>query len=86
MPFRPTKIPSGLPSPDQITKETVDGLVQRLEDSMDLLVDKGIDKGVLVHQALITPSCGTAAMTEENAARAFSTTRAVADRMRERYF
>ncbi|MCL5292232.1 MAG: hypothetical protein M1548_06865, partial [Actinobacteria bacterium] len=31
-------IPSGLPSPDQITKESIDSLVQRLEDAMELLV------------------------------------------------
>lgn len=79
-------VPSGLPMPDQITKETVEGLVQRLEDSMELLVDKGIDKSILAHQALITPSCGTAAMERENAERAFSFAREVSDRMKERYF
>ncbi|MCL5290930.1 MAG: hypothetical protein M1548_00140 [Actinobacteria bacterium] len=79
-------VPSGLPTPDQVENETVDGLVRKLEDSMELLVEKRIDKEILVHQALITPSCGTAAMTQENAELAFAYTRAVSDSMRERYF
>jgi hypothetical protein len=53
---------------------------------MQLLVDKGIDKDVLLKQALITPNCGTGSMKPENAERTFMLTRQVSDSMRERYF
>lgn len=78
-------IPSGLPSPDQIEKESVPTLLKRLEGAMGLLVEKGIDKETLVRQALITPSCGTASMSVENAKRSFACARVVSDAMREAY-
>lgn len=78
-------IPSGLPSPDHIEKESVPTLTEKLESAMGLLVEKGIDKETLVRQALITPSCGTASMTIENAKRSFACARVVSDAMRETY-
>lgn len=78
--------PSGLPSPEVVLSETKESLLDKLESGMQLLVDKGIDKELLVKQALITPNCGTGSMKPENAERTFTLTRQVSDAMRERYF
>jgi methionine synthase II (cobalamin-independent) len=58
-------VPSGLPEPGQITRETVSSLIKRLESAMKLLAAKGIDKQLLIKQSLITPNCGTGSMPVE---------------------
>ncbi|MHB0977694.1 MAG: uroporphyrinogen decarboxylase/cobalamine-independent methonine synthase family protein [Candidatus Aquicultorales bacterium] len=78
-------VPSGLPSPDQITRENVESLVGRLENAMVLLEEKGVPKETIVRQAIVTPNCGTAAMLPEHAELTFKLTREVSDVMRERY-
>lgn len=79
-------VPSGLPTPDQVAKETTDSLIEKLEVGMQFLVDKGIDKEILVSQALITPSCGTGTMQPELAERTFTLTREISERMQKKYF
>ncbi|MCL6472394.1 MAG: hypothetical protein K6T91_06230 [Firmicutes bacterium] len=78
-------VPSGLPTPEQVAQETAAGLVEKLEAGMQLLVDKGIDKEVLVNQALITPNCGTGSMKPENAELTFTLASQVSALMRQRY-
>lgn len=79
-------VPSGLPSPDQVGKESVESLIEKLEAGMQMLVDKGIDKEQLVHQALITPNCGTGSMNPLFAERTFTLSREVSEAMQKRYF
>lgn len=79
-------VPSGLPSPDQVTRESVEGLVERLEAGMQLLIDRGIDKEILLNQSLITPNCGTGSMKPEHAERTFALSREISEAMRRKYF
>jgi methionine synthase II (cobalamin-independent) len=65
--------------------ETVESLVARLHEAMDLLVRKGISFDDLIHSSLITPSCGLRTVSEAAAERAFELTAAVSETMRERY-
>lgn len=78
-------VPSGLPTPEQVIQETAAGLIEKLEAGMQLLVDKGIDKEVLVNQALITPNCGTGSMKPENAERTFTLADKVSALMQQKY-
>lgn len=78
-------VPSGLPAPDQVGKETADTLTKRLEDGMQMLVDKGIDKELIVNQALITPNCGTGTMAPDMAERTFTLTREISQIMQQKY-
>ncbi|MBE0449133.1 MAG: methionine synthase [Actinobacteria bacterium] len=79
-------VPSGLPLPDQVARESVASLVERLEAGMQLLVDKGIDKELLLNQALITPNCGTGSMKPEFAERTFTLSHEASEVMRRKYF
>jgi hypothetical protein len=79
-------VPSGLPSPEVVVNETLESLLEKLEAGMQMLVDKGIDKEVLIRQGLITPNCGTGSMKPSNAERTFSLTRQVSEAMHRRYF
>ncbi len=78
-------VPSGLPSPEQVAEETAKGLLEKLEAGMQLLVDKGIDKEILVNQALVTPNCGTGSMKPEFAERTFALTNEVSKLTRDKY-
>ena len=79
-------VPSGLPDPEQVAGETAESLVKRLEAGIGLLVDKGIDKDLIVERALITPNCGTGTMRPDLAERTFTLTREISEVMRGRYF
>ncbi len=78
-------VPSSFPSTDQVSKETVETLTTRLEEKMQLLVDKGIDQEAILRSALITPNCGTASMPVELAEKAIELARLVSERVRKKY-
>lgn len=73
-------------TPGDIENENPSSLVQRLERAMQLLIDTGIDKDLLLESSWITPSCEPSTMTIELAEKAFSFTKDVSQRMREKYF
>jgi len=70
---------------DALMSETVESLVARLHEAMNLLVRKGISFDDLIHSSLITPSCGLRTLSEAAAERAFELTVMVSETMRERY-
>jgi methionine synthase II (cobalamin-independent) len=76
-----------VPADDEtaLMNETVESLVERLHEAMNLLVRKGISFDDLINSSLITPSCGLRTLSEEAAERAFELTVAVSETMRERY-
>jgi hypothetical protein len=52
---------------------------------MDNLASKGIDKQLIVEQAIITPSCGTGSMDPADAELVFEMTHSLSKAMREKY-
>lgn len=74
-----------IPTSGKIQEQTAESIVERLEDLMDALAAKGIDKQALVDQAFITPSCGTGTISPEDAEMVFEITKAVSQLMREKY-
>ncbi|MDO8886269.1 hypothetical protein [Candidatus Oleimmundimicrobium sp.] len=79
-------VPSTYPTPDAIAKETLDSILNRFEEKIQLLVDKGIDKMNLLEASLITPNCGAGSMTEELAEKSIRLTSELSLALRERYF
>jgi len=75
-----------VPTSTAIREESVDSLEIQLEKVMDHLVDAtGIDKKVILEQAVITPSCGTGSMQEEDAEKVFKLTGELAKKMQKKY-
>jgi hypothetical protein len=67
-------------------KESLDSLLQRLEEGMERLEARGIDYGLLRRRALITPSCGAGGvLTPPLAERVLDLLRALSLALRERY-
>lgn len=73
------------PNNDKVMEETVESLVDKLHEAMNLLVRKGIPFEDILAASLITPACGTGSLTPELAERVFELTAGVSAAMRERY-
>ena len=74
-----------VPTSTAVRDQTVDTLVDHFEKMMDNLAAGGLDKQLIVQQAVVTPSCGTGSMDMVDAERVFELTQALSARMRDRY-
>jgi hypothetical protein len=74
-----------VPASDTVNSETASGLLDRLGQAMQLLVDKGISLDQLVQASLITPSCGTGSLSQETAEKVLSMTTEVSRLAQEKY-
>ncbi len=74
-----------VPTSTAIREQTVESLAAQLENVMDNLAAKGIDKKVIAEQALIMPSCGTGSMDSEDAEKVFDLTNKLSKFMKQKY-
>lgn len=74
-----------VPTSPAIREQTVESLSDQLEKVMDNLAAQGIDKQMIVEQAVITPSCGTGSMDPADAEKVFAMTRDLAAAMKAKY-
>ncbi|MGE5342551.1 MAG: hypothetical protein ACM3SY_13835 [Candidatus Omnitrophota bacterium] len=74
-----------VPTSKAIREQTVESMVIQLEKMMDNLASKGIDKQLIVEQAILTPSCGTGSMEPEDAESVFDMVASLSKAMREKY-
>jgi hypothetical protein len=74
-----------IPAGDRVLGETVDSLVERFHEALNLLVVKGLHRDDLLASALIMPSCGCGSLQIETAERVFELTQGVAQALQDRY-
>ncbi|MDR0308835.1 MAG: hypothetical protein LBH87_02770 [Coriobacteriales bacterium] len=75
-----------VPTSVAIRDQDVNTLETQLENMMDHLSKTcGIDKDMIVNQAVIAPSCGTGSMDEADAERVFSVLQELSDKMKSKY-
>ncbi len=74
-----------VPTSTAIRTQTVESLAAQLEKVMDNLAAKGIDKQMIVEQAIIMPSCGTGSMDVEDAEKVFDLTDKLSKFMKQKY-
>lgn len=74
-----------VPTSKAIQEQTVESMVAHFEKMMDNLAAKGIDKQLIVEQAIVTPSCGTGSMDPADAEKVFEMTALLSKTMREKY-
>jgi hypothetical protein len=74
-----------VPTSTKIREQTVETLEKKLEEGMDNLASRGIDKKLILDQAMITPSCGTGSLDAGDAEKVFSLLDALTKRMKEKY-
>jgi len=66
-------------------REDAASLVARLEEALGWLADKGLERGSVLRQSLITPSCGLGSWPEATARRVFDLVLGVSTEIRRRY-
>lgn len=54
-----------IPTSEKINHETPESLVKKLEEKVQNLANKGIDKTLIWERCLLTPSCGTGSLSVE---------------------
>ncbi len=74
-----------VPAGPEAAAAQVPELVDRLEEGIELLAARGVDRRMLLEQAFVTPSCGLGSLDEVTAARALELTRRVSESMWERH-
>ncbi len=66
--------------------ENAVSLVDRLEQTLETVVEKGVDRNLLMDSSWITPSCDISSLSEERGERVYRLTREVSQMMRAKYF
>jgi hypothetical protein len=74
-----------VPTSPIIREQTPEKLVAHFEKMADNLASKGIDKKMILEQAIITPSCGTGSLEVADGEKVFQTLRAVSQALRAKY-
>lgn len=74
-----------VPSGPAVESETVEGLVERLQQAMGLLVNKGVPEEALLAAGLVSPSCGLGSLAPALAERVLDLTAGVSAEMRRRH-
>ena len=76
-----------IPTSDEksIMEESCESLVQRWEKQAGMLANEKRDKSAILSQSLITPSCGTGAISKESALKVLTLTRDVSKALRDKY-
>ena len=71
--------------PEDIERATVDGLVKRWEEQAETLAGIGVARRCLTDQVLITPACGTGALSPEQAERILGLASGVSAALQTKY-
>jgi hypothetical protein len=74
-----------LPTSVAIREQTVDTLAAHFEKMADNLAGKGVDKQLILEQAMITPSCGTGSLEVPDAEKVFQTLHSVSQALRAKH-
>ncbi len=73
------------PNTARAMDETVDSLMARLEEAINLLVNKGVPRDDILNAAMITPACGLGSLSVPLAERILDLTAGVAREMQSKY-
>ncbi len=79
-------VPAAFPEPDRIARESIESLLERFDQALELIASKGFEIGRLLEASLIMPTCGTGAMSEELAEKSYKLTNQLSKAIREKYF
>jgi hypothetical protein len=74
-----------VPTSTAIREQTIDSLTARFEKLINNLASRGIDRQMIIEQAIVTPSCGTGSMEPNDAEKVFSMLNSVSKSMKKRY-
>ena len=72
--------------PGTLDAENAASLADKLEHTLDSVVERGVDRDLLVESSWVTPSCDIVSLSTERGERVYELTREVSELMRAKYF
>lgn len=70
---------------DALEKTDLNEMVSKFEEAIDYLVQKGIDKSLLISRSMVTPSCGAGSLSIELAEKAMNLTKELSLKLKEKF-
>lgn len=70
---------------DALEATNIDKMEAKFNEAIDYLVNKGIDRNLLLKQSMVTPSCGAGSLNEELAEKAMDLTSKLSLRLKEKF-
>lgn len=68
-----------------LNKITLSELIEKFQNAIKYLTNKGIDEKLIIENSLLTPSCGAGILTVDLAEKAMNLTKALSDNLKEMY-
>ena len=60
-------------------------MIEKFNDAVKYLTDKGLDEKLVIDNSIITPSCGAGSLSEELAEKAMNLTKDLSENLKKRY-
>lgn len=70
---------------EALEKSTIETMVEKFDQAISYLTQKGIDKKMLLSQSMVTPSCGAGSLTIELSEKAMNLTKELSDELIKKY-
>ncbi len=70
---------------DALLSATKESLLEKLEEGINALAAKGVDKNLILRQSMVTPSCGAGCLSPELAEKAMSLTIGISEELKTKY-
>lgn len=70
---------------DALEKTNISEMIEKFDEAVGYLVNKEIDKTLILNQSMVTPSCGAGSLTEELAEKAMNLTQELSLKLKEKY-
>lgn len=70
---------------DALQKADINQMLEKFDEAINYLIQKGIDKDLLLKQSMVTPSCGAGSLTVELAEKAMGLVKELSSELKEKY-
>ncbi len=70
---------------EALSNSDLDKMISKFEEATNYLINKGIDKELLINQSMVTPSCGAGSLNIELAEKAMRLTSGLSAKLREKF-
>lgn len=70
---------------DALQKADINQMLEKFDEAINYLIQKGIDKDLLLKQSMVTPSCGAGSLTVELAEKAMDLVKELSLELKEKY-